>query len=185
MTKVDFNAGKEQAEKTYNLGKGEYFKLKNGDNRIRLVSECLPHEGSYQGKPTFKWLCQVIDLVDGKVKPFFMSHNIYKQICSLQMDKEEGYDFDEVPMPYSVNIVTENAGEKTIKTTVRPSSKRVLLTVEQLKEIEATPTVQELQKRVRDNDAKKDETPAGLVTASQAAEQINGEDTVDGSEIPF
>ena len=176
MTQVNFNAQKEQAEKQFNLGKGEYFKLKNGDNKVRLVSECLPHEGSYQGKPTFKWLCQVIDLSDGKVKPFFMSHGVYKQICSLQLD--EDYAFTEVPMPYNINIFTENAGEKTIKTVVRPSPKRIDLTVEQLKAIEEAPTVQELQKKIRENDAK----VAGETTKEQAAAQMAD---INVEDIPF
>ncbi len=30
--KFDFNANRQQAEKQYNLGKGEYFKVKSGDN---------------------------------------------------------------------------------------------------------------------------------------------------------
>lgn len=180
MTKVDFNANRQQAEKQYNLGKGEYFKVKNGDNKIRLASECIPHAGEYQGKPTFKWLCQVIDLSDGKVKPYFMPDGVYKQIVSLQMD--EDYAFDEVPMPYNINIATENAGELTAKYVVRPSPKRIDLTVEQLKAIEEAPTVQELQKKIRENDTKKDETPAGVVSKAQAASQM---EDVNIDEIPF
>lgn len=151
--KFDFNANRQQAEKQYNLGKGEYFKVKTGDNKVRLVSECIPHAGEYNGKPTFKWLCQVIDLLDGKVKPYFMPDGVYKQILSLQLD--EDYSFDEVPMPYNINIFTENAGELTAKYTVRPSPKRVELTAEQQIAIKAAPSVQELQAKIWENDKEK------------------------------
>lgn len=183
MTKFDFNANRQQVEKQYNLGKGEYFKVKDGDNKIRLVSECLPHAGEYKGKPTFKWLCQVIDLADGKVKPYFMPDGVYKQILSLQMD--EDFAFDEVPMPYNINIVTENAGDLTAKYTVRPSPKRIDLTVEQLKAIEDAPTVADLQKKIRENDSKN----AGITTKEEAAEQIvtgmSDEDKALADSIPF
>lgn len=179
--KFDLNANREEVEKTYNLGKGEYFKVKDGDNKIRLVSALLPHPGEYQGKPNFKWLCQVIDLSDGKVKPYFMPDKIYKNICDLQMD--EDYAFDEVPMPYNINIKAENAGKLEVKYSVIPSPKRIALTPEQLQAINEAPTVQELQKKIRENDTKKDETPAGVVTKAEASQQTEGEINVE--DIPF
>lgn len=181
MTKFDFSATRAVAEKQYNLGKGEYFKVKDGDNKVRLVSECLPHAGEYQGRPTFKWLCQVIDLSDGKVKPYFMPDSVYSQILSLQRDTEEGYDFDEVPMPYNINIVTTNAGDKSAKYNVRPSPKRIDLTVEQLKAIEQAPSVQELQKKIRENDAKN----AGATTKEEASEQMSDEEKALADSVPF
>lgn len=153
MTKFNFVANREQAEKQYNLGKGEYFKVKEGANKVRLISECLPHPGEYQGKPTFKWLCQVIDLTDGKVKPYFMPDKVYKDICALQLD--EDYTFDEVPMPYNINIQAENAGKLEVKYSVIPSPKRLPLTSEQEQAIKEAPTVQELQKKIKESEGEK------------------------------
>lgn len=181
MTKFDFNANRQQAEKQYNLGKGEYFKVKDGDNKLRLVSACLPHPGEYQGKPNFKWLCQVLDLADGKIKPYFMPDKIYKNICDLQMD--EDYSFDEVPMPYNINIKAENAGTKEVKYSVIPSPKRIALTVEQLKAIEDAPSVQDLQAKIRE--VKQDETPAGVVSKAEAAQEMSEEDKDLVDSIPF
>ena len=176
MTKFNFQENRQVAEKQYNLGKGEYFKVKDGDNKVRLVSECLPHPGEYQGKPNFKWLCQVLDLADGKVKPYFMPDKIYKYIGSLQLD--EDYAFDEIPMPYNINIKAEKAGTLEVKYSVIPSPKRIELTVEQLKAIEAAPTVQDLQKKIRES-----ETPTGVVTKEEAATEM--EETVNPADIPF
>lgn len=157
--KFDFSANRQQAEKQFNLGKGEYFKVKDGANKVRLVSACLPHPGSFNGKPTFKWLCQVLDLSDNKVKPYFMPDTVYQQILSLQTD--EDYSFDEVPMPYSINIQTENAGDITVKYSVIPSPKRVPLTLEQEQALQNAPSVQELQAKIKE--AEKPESPAQAV----------------------
>jgi hypothetical protein len=77
MTNFNLSTNREQAEKQYNLGRGEYFKPKDGANKVRLVSACLAHPGEYMGKPSFKWLCQVLDLTDSKVKPYFMPDTVY------------------------------------------------------------------------------------------------------------
>ena len=177
MPKFDFAANRQQAEKQYNLGKGEYFKVKEGDNKVRLVAECLPHPGEYQGRPNFKWLTQVLDLSDGKIKPYFMPDSVYQQILSLQSD--EDYSFDEVPMPYNINIFTTNAGDKSAKYTVRPSPKRIDLTPEQQAALKEAPSVTELQKKIREADAKN----AGATTKQEAAVEMATEVNVD--DIPF
>jgi hypothetical protein len=150
MTQFNFQANREVVAKQYNLGKGEYFKVKEGDNKIRLVSACLPHPSEYNGRPQFKWLCQVLDLTDNKVKPYFMPDRIYQNIMSLQMD--EDYAFDEIPMPYNINIKAENAGKMEVKYAVIPSPKRIELNQEQLNAITAAPTVDELQKKIRESE---------------------------------
>lgn len=156
MTKFSFGDTFKAAEKQYNLGKGEYFKVQEGANRIRLVSICLPHEGSYQGTKNFKWLCQVIDRKDGKVKPYFMPTTVYKAIEALQTNPD--YSFDEIPMPYDITINAKGAGSKEVEYTVMPSPKLVPLTAEEQKALSEAPTVQELQKKIRENE--KEETAA-------------------------
>jgi len=170
MANFNFSKAREEAEDKYNLGKGQYFKVKEGINRIRLISECLPHASDYQGKPTFKWLCQVIDRRDGKLKPYFMPDKVYKGIMNLQLDEE--YSFDGVPMPYDLNIQTVNAGKMDVIYTVIPAKNNVALTEEEQKLIKESPSVRELQAKVRENDGKKEE-------GSASVENVN----VD--EIPF
>lgn len=179
--KFDFNSNRKEVEKQYNLGKGEYFKVKDGDNKIRLVSATLPHASEYQGKPNFKWLCQVIDLTDGKVKPYFMPDRVYQTIASLQRD--EDYSFDEIPMPYNINIHAENAGTKEVKYSVIPSPKRIELTPEQLQAIAAALTVEDLQAKIRENDKTAKTTPASVVEQSGVMSEEDAEKMV--ADIPF
>ena len=161
MTRFNFSAAREEAEDKYNLGKGQYFKVKEGANKIRLVSECLAHPGEFQGKPTFKWLCQVIDRRDNKVKPYFMPDKIYKAICNLQLDPE--YAFEEVPMPYDINIQAVNAGKMDVVYSVIPARQSIALTGAELEAIKEAPSVQDLQAKVRENDEKNQNNPAQIV----------------------
>jgi len=89
-----------RAEDAGLLAGGAVWKPKEGDNRIRLVSECLEHPGTFNGKPTFKWLCFILDRADGLVKPYFMPNNVFEQIEALQLNPD--YAFDEVPMPFDI-----------------------------------------------------------------------------------
>lgn len=183
MPAFDFNKTYEQAEKKYNLGKGDYFKPTEGGNRIRLLSACLPHESVFNGKKTFKWLCQVLDRKDGQIKPYFMPNTIYKMIADLQMDPD--YAFTEVPMPYDVTINATGAGSKEVKYSVFPARENVALTVEEQNALTAAPSITELQQKIRESEDKKDEASQPVedipddIPTSTAGEDINVED------IPF
>lgn len=140
---VSFAERRKQAEKAGLLGSGDYLKLKEGGNRLRLMSECIAHPGEYQGRKTFKWLCYVIDRVDGKVKPFFMANVIYKQIEALQMN--EDYSFADVPMPYDLTINAKGAGTKEVEYTIVPARKNTNITPAEMDDFESQKPIAELQ----------------------------------------
>jgi hypothetical protein len=148
MTKVNFAANREKAEKEGLLGKGDYFKVQEGANKVRLMSECLEHPGEYLGKPTFKWLCYVLDRKDAKIKPFFMAHTIYKQIEALQRDAD--YAFDEVPMPYDITINATKAGTIDVEYTVVAARQNTPLTVAEKALLVGTQPIGELQKALNE-----------------------------------
>lgn len=152
-TAVDFAATQRAAEEVGLLGgSGDYYKYKEGDNRFRLVSECLPHNGSYQGKPNFKWLCYVLDRRDGKVKAHFMPHKIYKSIVALQQNPE--YTFSEVPMPYDLTVQAKGAGTKEVEYSVVPARKEVPLTTDELAEVERQKPLSEVKAKLDEKAAK-------------------------------
>lgn len=182
MTDFNFSKTHKQAEKDYNLGAGEYFKIKEGLNTIRLVSVCLPHNSTYQGRPTFKWLCQVIDRVDGELKPYFMPDIIYKSIEALQLGSR--FSFKGVPMPYDLEISAKNAGVKSVVYNVMPGEESPISEAE-LKAIEDAPTVQELQQRVRENEENREEDkqPGETTETIPTIQQDEGV-VIDEKEIP-
>ncbi len=153
---VDFGARMKEAEKAGMLSSGDYLKLKAGPNRFRLVSECLPHEGEFQGRKNFKWLCYVLDRVDGKIKPFFMPHTIYKQIVEFQRSDE--YAFEDVPMPYDLTITADaKVGTKEVKYTLTPARKNTELTVEEQAQLATVKPLADVKKSLDEKKGKPDE----------------------------
>lgn len=150
---VDFAARMKDAEKAGMLSSGDYLKLKAGANRFRLMSECLPHEGEFQGRKNFKWLCYVLDRVDGKVKPFFMPHTIYKQIVEFQRSEE--YAFDDVPMPYDLTITADaKVGTKEVKYTLTPARKNTELTADEMALLDQAKPLSDLKKALDEKKGK-------------------------------
>lgn len=146
MGKFDFGAAHKAAEKEGYLGGGGYLKLKEGPNRMRLVSEALPHPGEYQGRKTFKWLLYVLDRVDGTVKPFFMPHSISKMVADLQ--RSDDYGFDGVPLPYDITINAKGAGTKEVEYTVMPARQNTPLTPAEEKLVAEAKPLDEVQQAI-------------------------------------
>lgn len=175
---MKFNASEilQQAEKEYGLGSGEYLKIKEGDNKIRLLSEGLPHSSIYKNpktgetKKTFKFLCWVLDRKDKKIKPYFMPVTVMRAIESLQLS--EDYAFTDVPMPYDININAKGAGIKEVVYSVIPARINTPLTAEEENEFNTKSPIAELQKKLRKQEEEK-------ITESQNEGEINVE------EIPF
>lgn len=176
MSRVDFAARRKEAEKEGYISGGDRLKLQEGANRIRLVSECLPHPGEYQGRRTFKWLCYVIDRADGKAKPFFMPHTIYKQIEALQ--GSDDYGFEEVPMPYDVTINAKGAGTRDVEYSVVPARKNVALTGAELEQLRAMKPLEDLRAALRSKKGRDGD-------ADQSRDLASLEETFDPDEVPF
>src|SRR3990167_2958673 len=156
MTKpFSFSDTYKQAEKDYGIGGRGSFKVKEGANRIRLMSECIPHPGSYKGTPNFKFLCYVIDRAvpqqDDKVKiqTYFMPVTIFKAIEVLQIDSD--YAFSEMPMPYDLTINAKNAGTKEVEYSVIPKPKTELTEVETIA-FAGMKSIQEVQDKIREKE---------------------------------
>ena len=152
-----------QAQESGALGSSS-FKLQNDANRIRIVQGFLPHTSEFtddKGKTTtnFKWLTRVIDRRDGKVKVFFLGHTIYKQLVALQQDSESGTEFDELPMPYDININAVGAGTLLAKYTVIPGKRTPLTLAEEAMVGEQDP-LEDLQQALN---KKKPVAPTGPV----------------------
>lgn len=135
MADFDLNAAINDAEATWpSDGSKEWFKIEEGDNRIRILTPlmvypqhynpagykgiCLGKDAGCPGcandeKPSIKWLCWVIDRKDGEVKLAKLPHAVAKQLQAYQNDPE--YAFSEAPMPYDVTIKAKNAGTTDVE----------------------------------------------------------------------
>ena len=147
MSRVDFAGARKAAEKEGFITGGDYLKLKEGANRLRLLSVPLAHPGSYKGTPNFKWLCYVLDREDGQVKVWFMAHTIYKAIEGLQ--ETDDYAFDEIPMPYDITVNAKGAGTKEVDYSVVPARKNTPLTAAEITLLDSKKPIEEVQTAIR------------------------------------
>jgi len=148
---MNFAERRKEAERQGVIGNSERLKLQEGGNKIRLMSECIAHAGTYKGTRTFKWLCYVLDHADHKVKPFFMPHSIYKQIEALQLDPD--YSFESIPMPFDIKINAKGAGTKDVEYTVIPAPKHTSVNPDALAQLRALKPLADLKKALDEKNA--------------------------------
>ena len=172
---VDFAARRKQAEDAGLIGGGDFYKYREGDNRIRLLSECEPHTSFFNGQKSFKWLCYVLDRREGKVKAHFMPHKIYKAIEAFQTS--EDYTFTDVPMPYDITVNAKGAGTKDVVYTVIPAKKETPLKAEELADLAKQKSLKELKQALKDSAEKK------AALAGRSEESHDEADIID--EPPF
>ena len=101
-----------KAEDEFGLG-GDYFKVQEGANKMRVLCEPEIYASEYQGKQTIKFVAWVIDRKDNKIKPYFMPKRVLDGIAALQ--EETDYSFTDFPMPFDITVNAEGAGTKEVK----------------------------------------------------------------------
>lgn len=152
MPKADFAAARKEAEDAGLLGSGGFYKFKEGDNRIRLMSVCLPHTSTFDGKKNFKWLCYILDRRDGEIKAFFMPHMIYKNIEALQLSPD--YAFEDVPMPYDITVHAKKAGTKDVEYTLLPARRETPLSEDEIEKLVAVKPLVQIKQALDEKQAK-------------------------------
>ena len=117
-------------EQSGKVGGSDYYKVQNGNNIIRVLTEGVYKEDEYQGRKSSKFVMFIIDRKDGEVKPYFAPYTVYKAIAGLEEDPF--YKFEGMPMPYDINVKAENAGTKEVVYNVQASPNKSELTPEEL-----------------------------------------------------
>lgn len=121
---MDFKNYSEHAKKL-GVGQGGYYRLEDGENKLRVVSECEPSVSHFhdkksypctqeesclyckQGnKKTYKVLAYVVDRADEDVKLAELPWSVFKAIGELANSSE--YGFEGLP-PY--DLVAKRTGE--------------------------------------------------------------------------
>jgi hypothetical protein len=144
--KFNANDTMKRAEEEYGMGKDQYFKPKEGANKIRLLSPAVPYKSEYKGQIRVQFLAWIIDREDGQIKLYFMPQTILNAIGGLQMSDDFG--FEEVPMPYDITIMAKNAGTKEVEYTVVGARSNTPLTPEEQNEYDSKPTIDEVVQKL-------------------------------------
>lgn len=185
----------DEINKKYPMG-GNWMTLKEGDNRIRLVSDCVDYGNHYLpnanksviciGKekcafckkgidPSVQFLAWVIDREDGKLKLFRFGYKIYKQIVAYKNNDE--YEFDDIP-GYDFTIHRTGTGKQS-EYTVVPARKNSDLTDEEIEMID---------KKAKDPNEIIESMKAKIVPSDSEEEEKDipaGDDDVNLEDVPF
>ena len=151
MDWVDQQEQKSQTERSK-----DYFNIVEGDNRIQLLTYCVPlaqvwtgtkYEIAEEGAQnvSIKGVCWVLQ--DGDIKLAKLPYTVVKQIRALQTDPD--YQFAEFPMPRTVNVKAKGAGTKEVEYSVIPGPKEVEVTPEVLEELAKKPTPEEMVEKLK------------------------------------
>ncbi len=176
---MKFNASEtmKRAEEDFGLGKGQYFKVKEGANKIRLLSPCVPYQSEFKGQTNVKFLCWIIDRVDGQIKHYFMPTTVLNAISGLQMSDDFG--FEDVPMPYDITIMAKNAGTKEVEYTVVGARTNTVLTEQEQGEFNNKPSIDEVVEKLREKQSsesvvQQEQPQPGLEKARSVANSLPG-----------
>jgi len=134
------------------LESGAYLKIKEGQNKIRLLSEALFHTSYFKGTKTNKFVCWVFDWSDGKVKLYFMPKTVLEAIGALQGNPD--YAFETVPMPYDVTINAKDAGTKEVVYSVTPARQNTEVPIDALNQMDGKEPIVKVLEKLLENDAK-------------------------------
>jgi len=123
--------GLKKLEEAGKVSGGDYFKVQNCNNIIRVLSEGVYKEDEDQCRKSPKLVIFIIDRKDGKVKPYFAPYTVYKAVASLEVDPF--IKFEGMPMPYDINPKEDKPGTKEVEYKVQTSPKKSELTGEEIK----------------------------------------------------
>lgn len=175
----NINAMVKQAEKDYGLSSGGSFKAKEGANKLRFLSNFVPHSSMYKGKPTFKIVTWVFDYADSRVKLYFMPKTIAEMLGALQENTD--YAFDEMPMPYDVTITAKGAGTREVEYQIVAARSNTPVSAEALEQLGGKESIEAVLEKLKEKEAEEGNAVQTQPSAPQEAE--DGE--VKLADIPF
>lgn len=140
------------------LGSGEKFKLAEGENQIRVLSEPRMVESYFNGKLSRKWLAWIIDRKDSATKLFYMPKTIVSALADIESMKF--YAFEAPPMPYDVIIKAKHAGTIDAEYTVIANPKIEPLTPAELEQMKTLKPIDEVVTKLLERQTGGESEPA-------------------------
>lgn len=148
MEPIDLDAwGKTHEEERKEREAGDFYKLKEGSNRVRIISPfygvtTINRGGKYGGIVTqtnvahdddttsYKGWAWAVIRETGDLKILQLSKTILSHIYSLKNGQD--YQFDGYPMPYDITITAIGAGTKDVQYSVQPARQNTEVTEEEI-----------------------------------------------------
>lgn len=143
--------------------RADYFKLKNGDNQIVILTNPIGYSEAYGIGIAYegcgyaqhagrRYKCYVLDMGDNNVKIANFSYTVAKDILALS--EGERTKFEGFPMPYAINLKSDKAGTKEVEVNVLAMGD-YKPTEDVLAQLESYSPVQEIIDRLKEYQKKK------------------------------
>lgn len=205
-----FDFGAEVETHAPSVSDTAWFKPKEGDNRIRIVSTgaviaehfkvgvcygkdkgcktcaagvgITDEEEKKKYQPSVKWMFWIIDRTDGQLKLYKIGAKIMKAISALQ--KNPDYSFSKIPA-YDITVNVKNAGTKAAEYQLLPSPKITDLTEAEQAELGKKHSTLDIVAAMK----KKQLVKEGGTPTDTASEEISHVDypqeDINPDDIPF
>ena len=212
MTNFSFDNALANAEKEFDsLGgsKGNYFKVAEGKNRVRVLSPLFPYASHFKvgacvgkedcpnckemikvkqkdgseierpNEPSIKFVCHVLNTKNDTIELAQFPLKIFLALRDLQNDPE--WSFNELPMPYDITINAEGAGKTDVKYNIVASPARTPVAPEILAKLAKMHSPEQFKGAMIEKRKKE----LGLVTKdiAEAVEYPENENDPDGIGI--
>lgn len=175
MTNFEEQFEKDREEHEIKSGSSDFFNIKEGDNKMRilaepkLIVERFKYGICYKGaeycqkealerdkaRLQYRYLTWIVDRLDGKVKLFKMPYIVAKTLVGLKQAVDEGYGFEDFPMPYDINLKAQNAGTKQVNYSLLPKKESTPITEYEQIDFEKQTEISDIIERMKQKQMEK------------------------------
>ncbi len=189
-----------------NAGGSDWYKYKEGDNKIRIMSDFLKTQGIQRGKMTAGYITDknrpqgddkvttkfwAWAIVRGKTpeedefKIVSFGQGLVEQLGAYRHSPD--YKFESFPMPYDINIRADKAGTIDVTYTMIPARANTEVTEAELGILLKKKTIETIYSQIlHKQDEKTSGVPTGTNTNTvEAPEKIAYPEGENPSDIPF
>lgn len=170
--------------------KTAWFKAKDGDNRIRILTKPVKFferfseatkksviMDAYEEGVSTKYLSFIVDYTDGKIVLYKLPGSVGKEVATLMQSDE--YKFEEFPMPYDITVKKTGEGKET-RYSVLPARMNSDLSIDIMEELGSLNDCAKILEAMKKKQGQTTQSNINSVMAPAIEYPKN-----DGTEIPF
>lgn len=188
---------KQDSKNDYAAPKGDWFKFKEGENKIRVLTEPIVIFEDYKMgicytdcgfKGQMKYLAYIYNYATKAIEIMKIPMRIFDSIANLE--ENEDWAFQGFPMPYGITITAEGAGSKEVKYSLMPSPKRVDMPQEVIDELKKKNPIAEIIQRLKDKNKQAHDGGSAVTNElTKREEEYRSDqypkDDINPDDIPF
>lgn len=187
------------------MNTSDYYSMREGSNRMRIVTDFVEVQSINRGKDfkgyvsennqplagdtvrTQAWAWAIIrgdakkEIAD-ELNIVKFGKTILGQLVGLKNNPE--YAFEDMPMPFDLDVQAKNAGEMTVVYTVVPARKNTEVTADEMEKLNKKNPITEIVKRMLEKQDSKGK-PDQLNAYGNPSTPVDYPQQDDSKQIPF